>query len=187
MRALNLLLTLLFQILGACCRSRSDLILENLALRQQVGVLMRTKCRLRFEPEDHLVWVALRRSWRHWRDALILVKPETVVAWHRKAFRRHWTSLSRRPGRSRVDAEIRELLVRMASENPTWGAPRIHGELLKLGFAVSERTVSRYLPRRPDRTHAAGEWVAFLRNHREALAAMDFFTVPTAAFRILYV
>jgi transposase InsO family protein len=75
----------------------------------------------------------------------------------------------------------------MASENPTWGAPRIHGELIKLGFAVSERTVSRYLPRRPDRTDAAGEWLAFLRNHREALAAMDFFTVPTARFRILYV
>lgn len=143
--------------------------------------------RLPLQTEDRMFWIALRRGWPRWRDALFIVKPATVVAWHQRAFRRYWTSLSRSPGRPNLDAEIRELIVRMCSENPTWGAPRIHGELLKLGLRVSERTVSRYLPRdRPDRG-ASGAWVTFLRNHREVLTAMDFFTVPTATFRILYV
>ncbi len=187
MRALNLVLTVLFQTLRVLGRSRSDLILENLALRQQVAVLVRTKRRPRFQTMDRWIWVALRQSWRRWQDALIIVKPETVVAWHRRAFRRHWTSLSRRPGRPRMNGELRQLIVRMARENPTWGAPRIHGELLKLGFDISERTVSRYLPcGRPGRG-VIREWVTFLRNHREAIAAMDFFTVPTVTFRVLYV
>ncbi len=130
---------------------RSDLILEILALRQQVAVLSRRTRRLSLQPEDRMLWIALRRGWPRWAEALIIVKPETIVVWHRKAFRRYWTSLSQCPGGPRLDAEIRELSVRMCSENPTWGAPRIHGELLKLGFDVSERTVPRYLPspRRP--------------------------------------
>ncbi len=187
MRSLNLVLTLLLHSLRALGRSRSDLILENLALRQQVAVFTRTKPRAQLEPEDRILWVALRQSWSRWRDALAIVKPETVVSWHRSAFRRYWTSLSNPPGRPKLGAEIRALVVRMASENPTWGAPRIHGELLKLGFRVSERTVSRYLPRDRPGQGAGKGWVTFLRNHREVLAAMDFFTVPTAMFRILYV
>ena len=187
MRALKLVLTLLLRSLGALCRSRSDLILENLALRQQIAVLTRTKHRPRLEPEDRILWVALRQSWSRWRDALAIVKPETVVSWHRSAFRRYWTSLSRPAGRPRLGAEIRALIVRMASENPTWGAPRVHGELLRLGFRISERTVSRYLPRGRHDKGAGGEWRTFLRNHREVLTGMDFFTVPTATFRILYV
>ncbi len=187
MRALNLVLTVLFQSVRALGRSRSDLILENLALRQQIAVLTRMKHRPRFRASDRLVWVSLRLSWRRWQNALVIVKPETVVAWHRKAFRRYWTSISRGPGRPRVDAEVRKFIVRMALENSTWGAPRIHGELLKLGFDVSERTVSRYLSRgRPGRG-VIHEWVIFLRNHREAVAAMDFFTVPTVTFRVLCV
>ncbi len=187
MRALNLVLTVVLHGLRALGRSRSDLILENLALCQQIAVLTRTKARARLEPEDRILWVALRQSWSRWRDALAIVKPETVVSWHRRAFRRYWTSLSKPLGRPKLAAEIRALVVRMASENHTWGAPRIHGELLKLGFRISQRTVSRYLPRdRPERG-AGGAWVTFLRNHREVLTAMDFFTVPTATFRILYV
>ncbi len=155
MRALNLVLSVLFQTLRALRRVRSDLILETLALRQQVAVLSRTRRRLPLQTEDRVLWMALRRSWPRWRDALFIVKPETVVAWHQRAFRRYWTSLSQSPGRPRLDAEIRRLSVRMASENPTWGAPRIHGELLKLGFRISQRTVSRYLPRdRPERGQA---------------------------------
>ncbi len=152
MRALNLVLTVVLHGLGALGRSRSDLILENLALRQQIAVLTRTKPRARLEPEDRILWVALRQSWSRWRDALAIVKPKTIVSWHRSAFRRYWTSLSRPPGRPRLGAEIRALIVRMASENPTWGAPRIHGELLKLGFRVSQRTMSRYL------SHSLAEW-----------------------------
>ena len=187
MRVLNLVLTVLFQSVRALGRSRSDLILENLALRQQIAVLTRMKHGARFRASDRLVWVSLRRSWRRWQNALVIVKPETVVAWHRKAFRRYWTRISRRPGRPRLDSEARKIIARMAWENPTWGAPRSHGELLKLGFDISERTVSRYLLRgRPGRG-VIHERVIFLRNHREAVAAMDFFTVPAVTFRVLYV
>ena len=187
MRALDFVPTVVRQSLRALGGSRSDLILENLALRQQIAVLSRTKPRARLEREDPILWMAMRQSWSRWRDALAVVKSETVVGWHRNAFRRHWTCLSRPVGRPKLSAEIRMLVVRMASENPTWGAPRIHGELLKLGFRVSERTVSRYLPRDRPEERSGKEWLTFLRNHREVLTAMDFFTVPTATFRILYV
>jgi len=121
-------------------------------------------------------------------DALILVKPETVARWHRQGFRLYWRRKSRAqtPGRPRVGREVRDLIRRVASENG-WGAPRIHAELLKLGFAVSERTVSRYLPRRPTNPDAVKRWLAFLRNHREVIAGVDFFTVPTATFQMLHV
>lgn len=187
MKALNLVLTLLFYSFRALGRSRSDLLLENVALRRQIKVLIQAKPLPRLPPEDRVLQVALRRTWSRWQDALLIVQPETVVAWHRKAFRRYWTLLSRAPGRPRLDPEVRKLIVQMACENPTWGAPRIHGELLKLGFRVSERTVSRYLPRiRPGRGTIRA-WGTFLQNHRETLAAMDFFTVPTATFRVLTV
>jgi len=187
MNGLNLVLTLLFYSLRALGRSRSDVLFENLVLRQQINALIQTKPLPRLPPEERILWVALRRKWSRWQDALLLVQPETVVAWHRKAFRRYWTVLSRAPGRPRLEPEVRRLIVRMACENPTWGSPRIHGELAKLGFNVSERTVSRYLPRiRPGRGTIRA-WGTFLRNHREALAAMDFFAVPTVGFRVLYV
>ena len=184
MKALRLALTVLIHCLRVLGRSRSDLLLENVALRQQINALIRAKPLPRLQPEDRVLWVALRRTWSRWQDALLVVQPGTVVAWHRKAFRRYWTALSRGPGRPRLDAEVRELIVQMVSENATWGAPRIHGELLKLGSDLSERTVSRYLPRiRPGRG-VLREWGTFLRNHREALAAMDFFTVPPVTFRL---
>jgi len=187
MKALRLVLTVLFHSLHALGRSRSDLVLENVALRQQIAVLTKARGLPRWQAEERLLWVALRLAWQRWQDALVIVKPETVVRWHQRAFRRHWASLSRGPGRPRLEAEVRRLIVQMSQENPSWGAPRIHGELAKLGFNVSERTVSRYLPRiRPGRGTIRA-WGTFLRNHREALAAMDFFTVPTVTFRVLTV
>jgi transposase InsO family protein len=119
---------------------------------------------------------------------LVIVKPETVVAWHRSGFRLFWRIRSRanNKGRPITDAELRRLIKRMASENPTWGAPRIHGELLKLGFDISERTISRYIRRLSPPNQARKLWAAFLRNHREVIAAMDFFTVPTLTFQVLY-
>ena len=124
--------------------------------------------------------------WSDWQHALLLVKPETVIGWHRKGFRLYWTWKSRsRSGRPRIDPEIRTLVDRMARENPTWGAPRIHGELLMLGFNVSEATVSRYMPRR--RKPPSQSWRTFLRNHANGLVSIDFFVVPTATFRVLYV
>jgi transposase InsO family protein len=167
-------------------KSQRELALENLALRQQLAILKRTSKRPKLTNADRAFWVALSRLWLNWQNALILVKPETVIGWHRKGFKLYWTWKSRnRGGRPRIDAEIRTLIRRIARENPTWGAPRIHGELLKLGFEVGEATVSRYMPRR--RTPPSQSWRSFLRNHALDLVSIDFFVVPTVTFRILYV
>jgi putative transposase len=131
----------------------------------------------------------LRRLWCGWKQALILVHPETVVRWHRAGFKTYWAGLSRhrtRPGRKRISAELRELTFRMVAENPTWGAPRIHGELAMLDFDVSERTVLRRMRKAPRCPEPAKRWATFLSNHREAIAAMDFFTMPTLTFGVLY-
>lgn len=145
--------------------------------------------RPRLSGVDRLFWVLLRRLWPRWDHVLVLVEPATVVRWHRAGFRLWWRWKSRamKPGRPRIERELRSLIRRMAQENPVWGAPRIHAELSKLGFEVSERTVSRYLPRRLAPKDVVERWKAFLRNHRADIAAMDLFTVPTASFGVLYV
>lgn len=128
-------------------------------------------------------------AWPGWKQALILVQPETVVRWHEAGFKWYWTWLSRhrtRMGRTCVSNELRNLIFRMVAENPTWGAPRIHGELKMLGFDISERTVLRWMRKAPRNPEPAKRWAAFLSNHREAITAMDFFTVPTLTFGVLY-
>jgi hypothetical protein len=132
--------------------SRENLILENLALRQQILGLHAKRPRRRLRALHKLFWVVLRRLWSGWEEPLVLVAPRTVVGWHRTGFRLYWTWVARARrvgGRRRVSKEVRALIFRMAAENPTWGAPRIHGELLKLGFHLSETTVSRWLRRIP--------------------------------------
>jgi transposase InsO family protein len=180
---------LVFDTLRASLSSRSDLVLENLALRQQLSCLSDPRRRPQIGVFDRWFWMALRRSWSRWTEVLVFVKPETVVRWHRAGLRSYWTWLSRRSrsGRPRTEAALRLLIQRMATENTDWGAPRIHGELLMLGFDVSERTVSRYLPKRRPKPHAIKRWLTFLHNHRSAIAAMDFFVVPTVTFRLVYV
>ena len=176
-------------LIRAFC-TRGDLMLENLALRQQLAVLKRKHPRARLRPLDKLFWVVARRFWSRWKEMLVLVQPETVARWHRAGFKAYWAMLCklRKPvgGGRRISKEIRELIFQMVAENPTWGAPRIHGELLMLGFVVSETSVSRWMRRAPRRPEPAKRWLAFLRNHREAIAAMDFFTVPTLTFSVLY-
>jgi transposase InsO family protein len=168
-------------------RNRADNALEILALRQQVAVLKRKRPRLPLNSLDRLFWSALSSFWSGWRDALIIVKPETVVGWHRAGFRLYWRWRSHpRGGRPGVTEEVRTLIQRMAAENPDWGAPRIHGELQKLGFCVSERSVARYLRRFRRRGDPGKRWLAFLQNHQEAIVAFDFFTVPTVTFSMLY-
>jgi transposase InsO family protein len=168
-------------------RSRTDAALEVLALRQQVAVLKRRRPRPPLNPLDRLFWTVLRQTWARWKDALVIVKPETVVGWHRAGFRLYWRWRCRpRGGRPRIAEELRLLIRRLAQDNPDWGAPKIHGELLKLGFVLDERTVGRYLRRTDRRGDPGKKWLAFLRNHREAIVALDFFTVPTATFRVLY-
>jgi len=163
-------------------------VLENLALRQQLATLAGRR-HPDIRPSDRVFWTLLRRPWSGWAETLAIVRPDTVVGWHRAGFRIYWNWLSRRgtrSGRPRLPREVRALIRKMAIEN-SWGAPRIHRELLRLGFDVSERSVSRYLRSLPRTPRANATWTTFLRNHREGIAAMDFFTVPTAMFRVLHV
>src|SRR3989449_6982873 len=144
------LLIVVVRALMLALRGHRELVLENLALRQQLAAFHRTtRCRLR--SRDRLFWMALARSWRNWRTALIVVQPDTVIRWHRDWLRRRWTRRSQQPdhGRPQIDPQIRTLVREMATANPLWGAPRIHGELQTLGVNVSERTVSRLLERFP--------------------------------------
>src|SRR5437016_1153909 len=176
-------------LLTRCLQSHRSLLLENLALRQQLAVLKRKHPRPRMGRVDKIFWVFARRFWGAWKQSLVLVNPETVVRWHRAGFRLYWSLISKarkQVGRKQLSAEVRELIFRMVRENKTWGAPRIHGELLMLGFDVSERTISRWMKRSPRDPQPAQRWRAFLANHREAIAAMDFFTVPTITFGVLY-
>jgi len=165
---------------------RHAVVLEDLALRQQLAVATHGGRRPRLSDADRAFWVALRQVWADWAASLAIVKPATVVAWHRRAYRAYWRRISRKRGRPKTNAQLRDLIRRMVTENG-WGAPRIHGELLKLGFRVSERTVSRYVRACRTKEPPGRSWKSFLNNHREVLAAMDFFTVPTVTFRLLYV
>src|SRR5712664_2956262 len=170
-------------------RTHRNLWLENLALRQQLAVLKRKHPRPRLTAFDKLFWVLAQTYWPRWKQALIVVSPETVVRWRRTGFQMYWSWLSRHQicfGRKRISRELRELICKMAAENPSWGAPRIHGELQMLGFDVAERTVSRWVQKAPRDPEKRNRWKAFLKNHREAIAAMDFFTVHTVTFGILY-
>lgn len=181
------LLLHVLRLLAFLCAGHRQLALENLALRQQLAVYKRTTNRLRLRRSDRLLWVWLSRVWPAWRQALVIVAPATVLNWQRRRFRRHWAMLSGRPpaGRPPVDAAIKALVRSMAAANPLWGAPRIHGELLKLGIDVAERPVSRLLPKR--RSPPSQTWRTFLTNHVRDLVSVDFFTVPTARLRVLFV
>ena len=155
LRALIFLVTLGARALLAMCRRRADLVIENLALRQHVTALNKERPRPPLEDVDRAFWVALRESWPAWTSRLVIVKADTVAEWNRVRFRRYWTRISsmRYSGRPRLAAEIRRLIRQMAQDG--WGAPRIHAELTKLGFIVSEVTVSRYIPRLPSPTKSS--------------------------------
>jgi putative transposase len=172
--------------LGSAVRTHRELALENLALRQQLAVWKARQPRPRLTESDRIFWVLLSRLWTSWRHSLLVVQPQTVIGWHRQGFRRYWAWKSRRrSGRPVIDTELRDLIRRMSRANPLWGAPRIHGELLKLGLAVSQATVSKYMLR--SRRPPSQAWQTFLKNHAGDLMALDFFTVPTATFRVLFV
>jgi transposase InsO family protein len=181
------ILRLLGWLLRALLARRKDLVLENLALRQQLALYQRRRPRPRARPIDRLFWVGLSRLWGGWCSALAAFQPETVLRWHRLGFRLYWhrKSRGRSAGRPPLRADVAGLIRRMARENPTWGAPRIHAELHLLGIDVARSTVSRHLPggRRPP----SQGWKTFLSNHVGCLTSMDFFAVPTATFRSLFV
>src|SRR5229473_1910439 len=176
------MMPVLFSLLSlrSSFRARASLQLEILAPRHQLLILGRAnrKQRLELSAADRTLWVWLSRFWPGWRSALLIVKPETVIAWHRKGFRLYWTWKSRVPNRRpAVPQEIRDLIRRMSLANPRWGAPRIHGELLKLGIEVSQGTVAKYIVRL--RRPPSQTWKTFLKNHAKDLASTDFFVVPT--------
>ena len=168
-------------------RGHKQVALENAAMRQQLAVFKRDVKRPRLSRWDRLFWIGLMAIWKDWRSALVIVRPETVIGWQRTRFKRYWWRLSqpKGPGRPRVSSEIRKLVRNMVAANPLWGAPRIHGELLKLGFEISERTVSRLMPKKD--TKPSQTWKTFLHNHVCQLVSVDFFTVPTIQLRVLYV
>jgi putative transposase len=177
----------LFAFLAASLSSRVALQIEILALRHQLNVLERSVKRPRLSALDRWLWVWLSRHWSDWRSRIRIVKPATVIAWQYRRCRLFWTWKCGhgQPGRPVLALELRQLIRHMSRENPLWGAPKIHGELLKLGFEISESTVSKYLVR----SHGAPSqsWRTFLENHVKSLVSVDFFTVPTIRFRILYV
>src|ERR1700719_3100799 len=176
-----------FSLVASSFRTRAALQAEILALRHQLTVLQKNAPpRLRLQRSDRFLWVLLSRCWPGWRRNLHIVRPDTVIAWHRRAFAWYWTRKSRRrPGRPNVAAEIRDLIRNLSQANPLWGAPRIHGELSKLGIEVAQSTVAKYLPRL--RKPPSQTWRTFLTNHMEQMASIDFFVVPTATFRVLIV
>ena len=181
------MLVTLFAGLSWIFKSRASLQLENLALRHQLGVLHRSVKKPRLTTFDRFFWAWLCGVWVDWRSAILVVKPETVIGWHRKGFRLFWTWKIRggQPGRPPIPIEVRVLIRQMSRENPTWGAPRIHGELLKLGVEIDETSVSKYIVR--SRKPPSQTWRTFLENHMKSLVSVDFFTVPTLRFQVLYV
>ena len=178
-------ITTLSSLLLCRLRSRATLELAVVALRHQLAVLRRQRPgRPRLTSMDRLLWVWLYRVWPRCLKVMVLVKSATVVQWHRQGFRLYWHWRSR-PGRPRAQRELRDLIRQMSRANPLWGAPRIHGELLKLGIEVSQATVAKYMVRRVGRPSPT--WRSFLRNQAAGIAAIDMFVVVSASFRLLYV
>jgi transposase InsO family protein len=179
-------LRVLFVLIRGIVADRSELAAENLALRQQLAILKQCAKRPRLRKRDRIFWAWLSRFWSNWRSVLVIVQPETVVRWHQQGFRLYWRWKSRtgRVGRPAIDAEIRNLIRRMSRENPLWGTPRIRSELRLLGYEASKATVDKYRVRH--RKPPSQTWRTFLDNHARDIVAVDFFTVPTATFRILF-
>jgi putative transposase len=178
----------LFHSIRQGLHARVALHAEILTLRHQLLVLQRSKRshKLRLETADRVFWVWLSQLWNSWRSALVIVKPETVIAWHRRGFRLYWSWRSRHPqGRPSVSREVIDLIRKMSLANPRWGAPRIHGELLKLGLEIAESTIAKYMARH--RKPPSQKWRTFLANHSKTLVSSDFFVVPTAFFKVYFV
>ena len=180
-------LRLFLHVLAAPFRTQAQLEAEVTLLRHQLNVLRRqAPSKPRLTAADRLLLVWLWRLFPSLRSTITIVQPDTVLRWHRSGFRLYWRWKSRsRSGRPRVPVEVRSLIRRLNMENPLWGAPRIHGELLKLGFEVAQSTVAKYMARR--RPGSGQTWKTFLRNHASGIGAVDFLVVPTINFRLLFV
>ncbi len=175
-----------FSIIYSIFQSRASLQLENILLRKQIDILKRRQKRPLVHNRDRLFFVLLSRLYTSWEKAFFIFQPNTLIRWHKQGFKLFWRMKSyNKGGRNRIDSELKALIIRMAQDNPLWGAPRIHGELLKLGFDISQSTVSSYMPRKERRTGQT--WLTFLHNHLKETVSVDFFDVHTLTYSLLYV
>jgi putative transposase len=181
-----MLFILLCELISAL-RSRRALAVGNLSFRHQLDVLNRNSRKPHLTNRDRALWVFLSRHWADWRESLTLIEPDTVIRWYRQRFRLvwKWKSRPRWPGRSKVPVDVRNLIRQMSRNNPLWGAPQIHGELLRLRITISQAAVSTYIVRH--RKPPSQSWRTFLKNHARDIVPVNFFAVPTATFRVLFV
>jgi transposase InsO family protein len=177
----------LTSFVSSLIRSRISMQMEILALRHQLAVFQFSGSKPRINPPDRIFWSCLSRIWSGWKNVLVIVQPKTVIAWRRRKFREHWTRLCNqgKPGRPPVSKEVRNLIRQMSEANPLWGSPRIVGELRKLGIDVAKSSVEKYMVKR--QKPPSPTWRSFLQNHVKDLVSIDFFTVPTIKFRVLFV
>ena len=184
---MNILGKLIFEFLRLIFRNKQDIILENLALRHQLAVQQRCIKRPKIENSDRIFWVWLSRIWNDWRSSLIIVKPPTVISWHKKGFKLYWKRKTRRVGRPNIDWELIKLIRRMQKENPIWTAQRIQGELVKLGLDVSDNTVAKYMRKPKADPEKRQRWLTFLRNHAKHIVGIDFLVARTIFFKSIHV
>ncbi len=184
---MKILSKLIFKFLWLIFRSKQDIVLENLALRQQLAVQQRRMKRPKIKNTDRIFWVWISKIWNHWKSALIIVKPETVISWHRKGFNLYWKWKSRKVGRTVIDWELIKLIRRLQKENPTWTAQRIQGELVKLGLDVSDNTVAKYMRKSKSDDSKRQRWLTFLRNHAKHIVDIDLLVARTIFFKSIHV
>ena len=168
-------------------KSRTQLQLENLFLRKQLDIYSRSNKKTVIKRSDRVFFCLSKGLLNNWKENLVIVKPETVIKWHRQGFKIFWRLKSKhKGGRGRIDIETQKLIIQIAEENSSWGIPRIHGEIVKLGYNISQITVFRYL-QNLRRNRPSQNWKTFLSNHSKEIISMDFFTIPTSNFKLLYV
>lgn len=184
---MKILPKLIFDLLRFIFRSKQDIVLENLALRQQLAVQQRSVKRPKIKNRDRIFWVWLSNIWSDWKSALIIVKPPTVIGWHKKGFKLYWRRKSRRVGRPNIDWELIKLIRKLQKENPTWTAQRIQGELAKLGLDVCDNTVAKYMRKPKSDDGKRQRWLTFLRNHAKHIVGIDFLVARAVFFKSIHV
>ena len=177
----------IFKFLWLIFRSKQDIVLENLALRQQLAVQQRSVKRPKIKNRDRIFWVWLSIIWSDWKSAMIIVKPPVVISWHKKGFKLYWKRKSRRVGRPNIDWELIKLIRKLQRENPTWTAQRIQGELAKLGLDVCDNTVAKYMRKPKSDDGKSQRWLTFLRNHAKHIVGIDLLVARTVFFKSIHV
>ena len=184
---MKILAKLIFEFFRLIFRSKQDIIIENLALRQQLAVQQRTVKKPKIKNRDRIFWIWLSNIWSNWKSALIIVKPPTVIGWHKKGFKLYWKRKSRRVGRPNINWELIKLIRKFQRENPIWTAQRIQGELAKLGLDVCDNTVAKYMRKPKSDDGKRQRWLTFLHNHAKHIVGIDFLIARTIFFKSIHV